>query len=146
MDHRVKEMLDHLVDFVEKPHDAFNGMPVCPFARKARQSGKVKFFVRNLDRSLLPEAQLHVDGDVLTFVHPDKNISFEFVNELASWLESNLVGKSCFPGHPSDEFVVNGLYARREPYPNIQVVSTREIEMNRVSLKKTKYYEKRQNG
>ena len=38
---RKKEVLDWIINFVEKPNPILNNLPLCPYARTARLDGKL---------------------------------------------------------------------------------------------------------
>lgn len=129
-------------NFVEKPHPAFGGLPVCPFAKQARTSGRIRFVVMPLTEAVLPVAKTHTGEELLIIINPTKDgITAAGVYELAAWLEARLDGLMCFTGHPDDPFEVAGTRTRMEPYPNVQIVSKAEIARKRAKLRNTRYYE-----
>jgi hypothetical protein len=45
-------------------------------------------------------------------------------------------------GHPEDPFNIDGLYTRREPYPNIQLIGLDVGERAHQSIKNSGYYDR----
>ena len=87
------------------------------------------------------EPELHM----VICIHPKRDgISAEEVRQLVDALNETLPAKNLMAlgAHPVDPFNIDGLYTRREPYPNIQLlrldVGVRAAE----SLKNTGYYDR----
>jgi hypothetical protein len=51
-------MVEYMKEFLEKPHWLFPGLPVCPFARKARLENRILYKVHrfSLDADLNPDS------------------------------------------------------------------------------------------
>lgn len=128
----IETVTAHIREFVERPHAAFNGQPVCPFARRARKAGRVRFSVQaySLEEysAVLAEAEQFdpLEHDVLLVLHPDPvGISFADLWELATRFNQRFAGRlSVFTGHPADPYRRNGLQTRVEPFPNLQFISS----------------------
>jgi hypothetical protein len=144
MKKQAKEMLDYIVDFIEKPTKAFNDMPVCPFAKKARNEGRIHIEVMELSQDVLQMCKKFAKDnplDVLIVMHPTKDgMTSGQIDELVLWLNQNLDGWEAFGSHPENTTSINGVYTRRDPYPNIQFNSITELKKWAAKLKKTKYY------
>lgn len=146
----VGEFLRYLREVIEKPHPAFGGLPVCPFARKARLAGKIHFVVAPLKLDLDdPEMWSEIDAltdpeSVVTFVHPDKDgVTAGAVAAFTEALNGRLrvYGKTAFGGHPGDTLEVGGFRPHADPYPNVQVIMLGTIREKSMRLKGTKYYD-----
>lgn len=143
----IQEIERYMQDFIEKKHPAFNNMPVCPFAGKARKKKRIDYRVgpflwEDIDK-IVEQARSanHDKFEIIMFVHPDKSFSFEelgkIINEVSMRLNPEF---SVFGGHPLDPFMMHGVYTRRDPYPNFQIVSTPFLNKATNKLKKTDYY------
>lgn len=141
--------MDHLKNFVEKPSAAFNNLPVCPFAKKARNSGKIEFFVGSLVlRGPLYERieQFNAQDfyETLWLIHPNCIVNSYETDKISDEL-SEKYGPDLqfFSGHPESNFQMNGVYTRREPYPNIIVQKTSLLIKKEAKLKGTRYYDQK---
>lgn len=143
----IDEMLAYMQSFIEQPHAAFGGVPVCPFAAKARNERRIRFVVlpipaseeQILDEIVEFSKQKH--DEVLVFVDPDKALP---IGDLAAFTEK--IGKlfgsyyMFFTGHPQDPTEIAGVKVRQDPYPNFQVVKSVTVLEARKKLEKTSYY------
>lgn len=145
----IREFTDYIIDFVEQPQPEMGNMPVCPFARKARLDGRMRLVVTQLTvdainyhvSSFANEANL----DMMICIHPESNgLSSCEVYRLAEELNEFLPALNvlAFAGHPDDPFNVDGLYTRRDPYPNIQLLRLDVGERAYHSLENSKYYDR----
>lgn len=136
------------MNFVEKPNPAFSNLPVCPFAKQARKSGKIECFVHNLsvckeieDRIAAFVAQDH--HETLWLIQPNQEISSVDTDKVSDALSEKYGPELMFfSGHPESEFQMGGIYTRREPYPNIIVQKTSVLAHKELKLKNTRYYDK----
>ncbi len=120
----------HIRQFVERPHPRLLNQPVCPFARRARTTGRVDAvsvpFSLN-DDSAVAWAVERFDPsthDVLLVVHPDpRGLTYFELAELRDRYAEHLAGRfEVFTGHPDDPYTRNGLPTRREPHPVLHFV------------------------
>jgi hypothetical protein len=125
----VRELSQYIIDFVEQPHTKLGNMPVCPFARKARLENRIQFEVRALTYegvlSLVPSFSANPEFDLMICIHPRRDgISSTEVRRLVEMLNRKLPAMNLMAIglHPSDPFNIDGLYTRREPYPNVQLL------------------------
>lgn len=135
--------IKHIIDFIEKPNPILSNMPICPFAKKARLGGKLRFEVLEFYSAndvlplILTMTRQH---ELMQVIHPGtltcSNL-YDISGELNLKLPS--LGLQSFCGHPEDQFNIAGLYTRREPFPTIQVIW---MDMAKLAEEKTsdKYY------
>jgi hypothetical protein len=145
----VRELTQYIIDFVEQPHPKLGNLPVCPFARKARLENRIRFEVRALTRGailgLAPWFEAEPELHMVICIHPNKDgISAEEVRRLVGELNETLPAMNLMAlgAHPEDSFNIDGLYTRREPYPNIQLLRLDIGERSAESLKNTGYYDR----
>lgn len=144
----VEEFTQYIIDFVEQPRPELGNLPVCPFARKARLERRVGFKVLNLTYenilALAPTFLKETEESVLICIHPRKNgLSYKDVHKLVDALNRELrnANVEALGGHPEDPFNIEGLYTRREPYPNIQMIRLDVGEESYLKLKDSGYYD-----
>jgi hypothetical protein len=141
-------LFDNIINFIEKPSPAFNDMPVCPFAKQARLKNLIDirvidFSLESLDDRIVEIVESYF-GDykkLIIFAHPDKNICHIKLDKLGDEYEKRFPLLTVFRSHPLNEFSVDGLYTRREPYPNLQFVTNQHLEEARIKLS-AHYYSK----
>jgi len=145
----VRELTQYIVDFVEQPHPKLGNLPVCPFARTARLEGRIQFEVRMLTRQgvldLVPLFGSKPELHMVICIHPEKaGLSSDEVRRLVSELNQTLPAMNLMAlgAHPEDPFNIDGLYTRREPYPNIQMLRLDVGEEAYRRLKNTGYYDR----
>src|SRR5262249_44697439 len=125
----VRELTQYIIDFVERPQPKLGNLPVCPFARKARLENRIRFEVHELTRravlDLVPLLEAEPELHMVIFIHPNKEgISAGEIRRLVDALNETLPAKNLMVlgPHPEDPLNIDGLYTRREPYPNIQLL------------------------
>jgi hypothetical protein len=145
----VREFTQHILDFVERPHPKLGNLPVCPFARKARLENRIQFEVLELTREgvlgLVPSFEAKPEFDTLICIDPRKDgLSAVEVRRLVEVLRPPLLAMNleALGGHPEDLFNIDGLYTRREPYPNVQLQRSDIAERAYQSIKNSGYYER----
>ena len=120
----------HIAEFVEQPHPSLGHQPICPFARKARKTGRVRIAVTPFalaDDSAVAQAVADfesADQDVLLVVHPDPaGVTFAELDGLRERFEAQLSGRyDVFTGHPDDPHEVAGVRTRHEPHPMLHFI------------------------
>jgi hypothetical protein len=146
-------------EFIEKPHEIFGGLPVCPFARAARLKQTIRFEVRRFDL----DDPLDPHGDILTLVgefaeesaaggletlfviHPDPHQRLPDLLAFVERLNARMAGGElrelqAFGAHPQSNFRVGNLYTRRSPYPSFQILSRGLLKKGSDSLLESSYY------
>jgi hypothetical protein len=145
----VREFTRYIVNFVEQPKPEMGNLPVCPFARKARLNNRMRIEVVELSldavmarvSSFTQEPKL----DVVICVHPQRDgRSCTEVYRLAEELNQLVPALNllALAGHPDDPFNIDGLYTRREPYPNIQLLRLDVGERAYKSIENSGYYQR----
>ena len=144
-----REFAQYVVDFVERPQPKLANLPVCPFARKARLENRIQYEVLELTREgVLTQVPLFTakpELHLMICVHPSRDgVSSAEVYRLVDVLNEVLpaVNLSALGGHPEDPFNIDGLYTRREPYPNVQLLRLDLGERAHQSLKNSGYYDR----
>ena len=143
----------YMIDFLEQPHDAFSGLPPCPFARKERLRQNIQYHQAELQgpdpaSSVLDRvARFAEENPFLTLIVFDEQIrcSIEDLYQQAqqiidtTWAADMLA----VPVHPSDCFSLNGVETR-SPSPTTMLVVQSKAEINKAKAKlsKTAYYRK----
>ena len=136
------------IDFVERPHEKFGGLPVCPFAKQARLRGEYEFRVLELTTdAVLAMASLFDDTKRHLIICVDPRVdgvtateARELVAKLnATLLDMNLMATST---HPDDDFNIEGLCTRRTPHPAISLMRFDVGDRAYKSLMKSHYYDK----
>lgn len=121
---------EHVQMFVEQPHTALGGQPVCPFARRARLRNRIETVVASFnlnDVATLTEAVIQFmnhDKDVLLVIHPEVGgVSFAELCELRDRFVEQYQGQyDVFTGHPDDTHTLGTLQTRREPFPVLHFI------------------------
>jgi hypothetical protein len=145
----VRELTQYIIDFVERPHPELGNLPVCPFARKARLEKRIQFEVIELTRegvlAVTPSFTAKPDLHLMICIHPRKDgLSTARVHRLVNVLNQVLPAMNLMAIglHPDDPFNIDGLYTRREPYPNIQLLRLDVGELAHESIKHSGYYDR----
>ncbi|MBD2605970.1 hypothetical protein H6G81_15930 [Scytonema hofmannii FACHB-248] len=149
-------MIDHIEKFIEKPNSVFDNMPICPFVNKFRQENKILYKVYNFYYSeklgldakvidLINEFKKDEYHEVMIVIHSDKQaLSLEEMKQFTTNL-NNLISPLdliAFSGHPLDDFNIDGVYTRQDPFINFTVQNIQAINMYAQKLKSTGYYER----
>jgi len=144
----VRELTQYIIDFVEQPQPKLGNLPVCPFARKARLENRIQFEVLELTRegvlALVPLFTAKPELHLMICIHPRKDgLSSAEVHRLVEVLNQALPSMNLMAIglHPEDLFNIDGLYTRREPYPNIQLLRLDVGEWAHQSIKNSGYYD-----
>lgn len=145
----VRELSQHIIDFVERPHPKFANLPICPFARKARLENRIQFEVLELTcdgvLALVPSFTAKPELHLMICIHPRRDgLSSAEVHRLVEALNRALPAMNLMAlgGHPDDPFNIDGLYTRQEPYPNIQLTRLDIGERAHQSIKNSGYYDR----
>lgn len=145
-DRIIAEAVAYTRSFVERPNPSFNNLPVCPFAKKARIEGKLKYMVFELtvDRALEEVSKWDPESHTaLILLDPRKDLNIEVFEEMTREASSRLPGGlSLFDSHPASDFLFRGVLVRREPYPNWQVMRLADLELAQSQLSHSRWYSK----
>lgn len=136
----IKEFKEYIENFIEKPNEAFNGLPVCPFAHTA----KINFVVTEIitKEEILNLFRNHVSKNIQeVLIVITKLFSLQDLANLENQIVDsvNKHGWLIFRGHPLDEFQISGVYTRRDPYPNLQFIEKQQVLDGRGILAKSYY-------
>lgn len=142
----ITEFTNHIINFVEQPNPALNNMPVCPFAKRVRTKNLILFHVMPLTLDAIVtwvKLNFNTHHELMIIINDNKTgVTASEVEAMACSLNETLVpmGLQAFWGHPEATFNVNGVFTRREPYPNIQVVKKSVVAKAEKVLAATDYY------
>lgn len=147
-------MLDYIERTIEEPHPAFGGMPICPFARKARLANKFLYQVRAFSNSdLHPDSELiasirefgqQTQYELLLVIHPEPDaLSLAAMHTFTNGVNQqiNALSLIAFDGHPQDDFNVHGVYTRQAPYIHLTVQLQLQVKQASDRLRQTSYYQ-----
>jgi len=153
-DEIVGHMIQYLESVLEKPHPIFGGLPICPFAKGARLQNKICYKVLRL-RSVeladnaelinaIGEFYIRNDHEVMLVISPDITaLSVEQIVQLVINLNEKLAPLRLvvFGGHPDDDFNIQGVRTRQEPYINLTVQPIELLKAASRVLAETNYYQ-----
>lgn len=113
------DIINWLVNFVERPNAQLNGWPPCPFARKARLDGQ--FDVRPGQIDPYTDLQRVDLGDfmVIAFVYDrDQMTSDQFNRQIEAVNQGFLVPRNilALADHPNDHEEINGVCMNQGEY------------------------------
>lgn len=150
----IDELIDYQVRFVEQPA-AWNGHPVCPFARMARLSGRIGYRVQEFSTStcldpggefqrIAREFASQSQQLVLLLIHPDRQaMCYERLEQLIDRdLAPTLAALQleAFSGHPNHPLQIGGVYLRREPFITLQLIRQRVSQRATQGLRRRGYF------
>lgn len=141
-------LLRYFTEVLEVPRDELGGLPVCPFIRGERVSGRIHFLSNQAGQSVQEVAEAVRKafrgkwGDTLllydVYMGSDIDVFYNFATALnEAFLLDGLV---CIAIHPQDSFKIGGMPTRETPLPVYLIQSAREVMAARESLRKTNYY------
>jgi|GEM_PF-1724689 len=150
MKHAIEQ---YIINFLEKPHSAFSGLPPCPFAKKERLSQRIHYHQSALQSStpspstISRIAQFAQEDPSKTLIIFDDQIRCS-IEELYQQAQHIIDGEweakiLAVPVHPQDCFSLNGVETR-SPSPTTMLVvqSQKEIYKAKAKLSRTSYYRK----
>ncbi|PSB18840.1 hypothetical protein C7B65_13780 [Phormidesmis priestleyi ULC007] len=153
-DEIVSHMIQYLESVLEKPHSIFGGLPICPFAKRARLQNKILYQVlplRAVELAFNAELMYIIEEfytkdchEVMLVISPDvAALSVNQVAQLVANLNERLAPLKLvvFGGHPADDFNVQGVRTRQEPYINLTVQPIKGLRVASRQLKETNYYQ-----
>lgn len=143
----LKEYLEYQINFIERPHPVFNSLPICPYARWARTNDKIFYnvipfpaedIIKELEwfsKQTKYELYLAIDPNGTAAIDEHKN----YVENLNQNIDP--LGLLAFFGHPADNFNIQGVLTRKEPFITFQVLKRVASDKYTSKLKRTKYYQ-----
>lgn len=149
-------MVEYMKEVLEKPHQVFQGLPICPFARKARLENRILYKVHNFlihpeltsdspVMSMIDEFCQDPRYEVLLVLHPEQLALTQaqmqqFIDKLNETIAVR--GLVAFGGHPDQEFNIQGIHTRQEPYLNFTIQFQQRLkDASDLLLKTTDYYQ-----
>lgn len=154
-DEIVSHMIQYLESVLEKPHSIFGELPICPFAKGARLQNRIFYKVLTLrsaelalNRQLmnaLGEFYIRDCYEVMLVISSNPTaLSVNQVDQLVANLNQRLAPLKLvvFGGHPADDFNIQSVRTRQEPYVNLTVQSIERLkDASRHLLEETNYYQ-----
>ena len=144
--------VNHYIDWLAIPNEAFGGFPVCPFVERERASGKLKYevFYTDGEKTIFDLIDEWDDEDdynsmIIAYLSDIKLSEYKnFQNFLNRELQKRKMGYIkviCF--HPDDTFEVDGV-ATRAPAPYFLINCAYQDELNKGHrrLMNTEYFDK----
>jgi SET domain len=145
----ITEIEKYITNFLEKPHEIFSNLPICPFVKEARLHHKIDYRIQILKdtKSMSEIIETFIDDktkEVLFFVSPKIDSINEIeIEEITDQLTMKFYPNlQMFAFHPKSNFEMNGIYTRRTVYPGIIVQRDAEVYVKETKLRKTHYYDK----
>lgn len=155
---RDSEVLDRMLDYIqqtiEAPHLVFGGMPICPFARKARLANKFLYKVYEFSAAdlsghselmrLIEEFGQQAHYELLLVIHPEPEaFSLEEMHAFTDSLNQQIVSSDliAFDGHPQDDFNIQGVFTREAPYIHFTIQLRQQVKQASDLLRQTAYYQ-----
>lgn len=148
----IHRMVEYMKGFLEKSHQVFGGLPICPFARKARLDNRILYKVHRFasvpdasEIELIQEFCQEQRYEVLLVMHPEQQALTQlqmqkFIEKLNEQIAA--AGLIAFSGHPEQEFNIQGISTRQEPYLNFTVQFQQRLkDASDLLLKTTSYYQ-----
>lgn len=143
--------IDEYIDWLAEPNEAFGGFPICPFVKKERASGKLKYelFEANKTSSIfniIGSWDMEDDYDSMIIAHlsditlREHKIFQHYINRGLRKRKMGYVKVICF--HPDDTFEVGEVKTRNKaPYFLINVAYADVLNKAHQSLNNTKYFD-----
>jgi len=143
----------YMTDFLEQPHEAFSGLPPCPFARKERLRKNIQYHQAALETSSPSPSTIDRIADFakenpyLTLIIFDEQVRCsiqELYHQAQQIIDREWAAEMlAVPVHPQDCFSLNGVETR-SPSPTTMLVVQSKAEINKAKAKlsKTAYYRK----
>lgn len=157
MEEKTKQaILEFLKSTIEERRSEYADMPVCPFAKAERTSGRLeidyfdiaehdicRLITRMTEKGYESGLYLVKEGDTFVELSGDKD-TIKFANFLKKQLKSSGLGEYtviCF--NPNDTVTAGEYNVRSEfPYLMINVAKTKILHDSQKHLQKTNYYDK----
>lgn len=155
----IAQMLRWSHDFIEQPHRAFGGLPICPFAKAAWLRQSIRFEVLSFSASdpFEPDGRVMTligeflaDGklETLFVIHPEpEQIGARALEAWVARLNARLAARAhthclqVFEAHPQSEFCIGDVHTRRSPYPSFQVLRRSLLKDASDALLGSAYYD-----
>ena len=144
---------EYMTQFLEVPHEAFSGLPPCPFARKERIENRIIYLegtlkATNVDNPLM--AQIHSlaaeeNPRTILYFEPQMESSVQDVYKFAQMIVDSCVELSilAIPIHPHDEYTMNEVRTRSlAPTAFVLIQVKEQVSKAKEKLLRTAYYAK----
>ncbi|HWB12873.1 MAG TPA: hypothetical protein VG826_26845 [Pirellulales bacterium] len=149
----IVRMEEYFRSVLERPASAFGNKPPCPFARRERDEGKVRYEFFALLPSgpsddvvdLLKEFGASGRHTTLLVVDPETTLTVseavEYGRELSRRCREQKIVAICV--HPADDFAIDGFQPRRGiPYVTMLCQAAQYLQNAKRQLEGTDYYSK----
>ncbi len=145
-----EEIQKYIMEILEPPREEFGGMPVCPFVKKDRVTGKLLIDVfDNTEENLLEKIQLFEKSEYTSAVFGqvfEKDLSTDEALEYQKYL-NNLLNKSGLKhlkiicANPVDDLSVSGFNPRSAaPCFLITVTGKKHLQDSHKKMLKSQYF------
>ena len=147
---QIKDEIQYYFDYLQKPSDAFGGMPVCPFLKAELESNKLlveickpnefrfnkvcdKFNDSDFDSAII----ICLDADGLDWRNVDRKSYQKFIQKFLKKTEYKAL---CFS--PFEEHTAGGEETRKKsPYFLINIATREALNQAHKKLLNTKYFD-----
>ena len=145
----VLKVLDYIENVLEVPRDEYNGMPVCPFAKKEREGNQIYIDTLSSDNGFIICMNNFVKSgkNSAVFIQDNELNGKEtkryqkFLNNILKKLGLNNWKVLCI--NPNDKLEVDGFNARSlAPCFMVLINDKKDIYYAHKSMQNTKYYDK----
>ena len=148
-----QEIEQYMIQFLEVPHEAFSGLPPCPFARKERLENRV-IYKEGLLKATQIDAELmemivslaaEEDPRTILYFEPQLQSSVQDVYQFAQMIVDSCVELSilAIPIHPHDDYSMNGVETRSlSPTAFVLIQVKEQVSRAKEKLLRTPYYSK----
>lgn len=146
----IKNMITWSMEVVEKPTAAFGGLPICPFAKKARLENKIRWEVLRFEINgdvkniidLLNSFNPKVH-DIMIIVNPENTSTpksfFDFIDTTLR-PQAQDIGLDFLGAHPDDLWEIAG-HRTIWPYPCFLISTMELLGKSSNKLLKSRYYD-----
>ena len=144
-----QDILNWSKKFLERPNKHLDGMPVCPYAKKARENGKLKIIEVEKSKNFLDKVIFACDNfgvyDIVIVACDDMEIDVDELNNYVHVLNKIYVPKDVYliASYPDDEqidFLESLDYEPAREFYMVLIQSYQKLEDGSSSLSKTNYY------
>ncbi len=143
------KVLDYIENVLEIPRQEYNGMPVCPFAKKERESNNIYIDILNKDNDFIICMNKFIESgknsavflNEVELTKRDTKRYQRFLNNILKTLDLSNWKALCI--NPNDNLEVDGFNARAlAPCFLVLINDKKDIYYAHKSMKNTKYYDK----
>ena len=141
----------YMIQFLEVPHEAFSGLPPCPFARKERLEKRIIYKrgtlqATQIDTELMEMIQAlacEENPRTILYFEPQLQSSVQDVYQFAQMIVDSCVALSilAIPIHPDDDYAMNGVKTRsKSPTAFVLIQVKEQVSKAKEMLLRTAYY------